>query len=36
MKLYVYNSEPSCGLVNIDIPNEFWNDINTGDEIETL
>ena len=32
----VYNRKPSCGLANIGIPHEFWNDINTEDDIETF
>ena len=32
----VYNRKPSCGLANIVIPHEFWNDINTEDDIETF
>ena len=32
----VYNRKPSCWLANIGIPHEFWNDINTEDDIETF
>ena len=32
----VYNRKPSCRLANIGIPHEFWNDINTEDDIETF
>ena len=32
----VYNRIASCGLANIGISHEFWNDINTEDDIETF
>ena len=32
----VYFRKPYYGLVNIGIPHEFWNDINTEDDIDTF
>ena len=32
----VYNKKPPMGLTNIGIPREFWQDINTEDDIEVF
>ena len=32
----VYNKKPPMGLANIGIPREFWQDINTEDDIEVF